>query len=273
MISVITTLKNRADLLKWGLEGLCHLEDNNLITEINIADGGSTDNLEEVINEYKSFFKINKYTINRNDSIYNHKFNCPSLEYNFLVEKCSNDIIIKIDPEFVFLTPTFIKRGLSVLEQNESAFFMPFPYHTYDFEYNNIDDIKNNYLDHYYQTHLTEAGVEAGNCRLVYYGCMFNKKYFKDLGGIDVRFVEGIGSEDDHFFDQWERKYGIGSVLSTTMEKGVHLWHGEWAKAVPDHLQEHVTVNRKLRNSLNNTYPNNGDFSSVTLPKYSLTSY
>lgn len=266
-------MKNRAHLLKWGLEGILQLNSNNLITEINIVDGESTDNLDSLLKEYSKYFKINKYTLNRNKSIYNHKFNCPALEYNFLVSKCNNEFIIKIDPEFVFITPTFLERSLELLKSHPYAFIIPFPYHTYEFNINNIDDIKNNYKNYYYQTHLTEQGVDGGYCRLVYYGCMFTKTYFNNLGGIDIRFVEGIGAEDDHFLDQWERKYGLGSVLSTTEEKGVHLWHGEWGKSVPQHLNMFIEKNRDLRNQLSNCYPNNEDINSVIYPEYNLVTY
>ena len=78
-----------------------------------------------------------------------------------------------------------------------------------------------------------------------------------------MRFVEGIGSEDDHFFDQWERKYGKESVISTTEEKCVHLWHGIWGKEVPAEFSDLVMKNRILRDELKEVYPNNGDFNSV----------
>jgi hypothetical protein len=273
MISVILTIKNRAHLLKWGFEGLLQLNSHHLINEINIADGLSEDNLDDVLKEYSKYFKINKFIFDRSKSIYNHKFNCPSLEYNFLVSKCSNNTIIKIDPEFVFITPAFLERSLELLKEHPYAFIIPFPYHTTEFSINSIKDIKNNYKQYYYQTHLTEDGVNNNYCRLVYYGCIFNKSSYTDLGGIDVRFVEGIGSEDDHFLDQWERKYGMGSVLSTTDEKGIHLWHGEWGRQVPTELNYFVEKNSNLREQLKFIYPNNGDFYSIKFPSCKLITY
>jgi hypothetical protein len=273
MVSVILTLKNRAHLLKWGLEGLLQLDNHHLITEVNIADGGSTDDLDKVIEEYSKHFTINKYTINRNDSSYNHVYNCPALEYNFLVNVSTNKVILKIDPEFTFITSGFLLRSVELLKTVPYAFIMPFPYHTYEFKINNIEDIKNKYREYYYQTHLTEQGVNNGYCRLVYYGCCFNKEHYINLGGIDMGFVEGIGSEDDHFLDQWQKKYGNHSVLSTTEEKGVHLWHGEWGKSVPSHLNFLVSKNRQLREQLNSSYPNKGEFTTINFPKYKLTTY
>ena len=270
MISVILTIKNRAHLLKWALESLVELNHTSqggkfhLIDEILIADGGSNDNLKEIIQNYSSYFdRIALFNLDRSKSPYNHVNNCPAWEYNFLVSKAKNDIIIKIDPEVCIITPTFIEKGLEILKTNQDAIFMPFCYHNYDYYINSLDDIKKNYLDYYYQTHLTEQGVNNGVCRLIYYACMFRKQSYIDLGGIDMRFVEGIGSEDDHFFDQWERKYGKESVISTTEEKCVHLWHGIWGKEVPAEFSDLVMKNRILRDELKEVYPNNGDFNSV----------
>lgn len=262
MISVILTIKNRAHLLKWSLQSLVwNLNKSGLISEILIADGGSNDELDEILAGY--YPTVKKYILDRTKSNYNHVSNCPAWEYNFLVNKAANDIIIKIDPEVCIITPTFIERGLALLEQYEHAMFIPFCYHCYEFPINKLEDIKENYLNFYYQTHLNEAAVEKGECRLVYYAAMFKKQSFIDLGGIDMRFVEGIGSEDDHFLDQWERKYGLGSIVSTTQEKCVHLWHGEWGKAVPSEFSPLILKNRILREELKWIYPNNGNFNTI----------
>jgi glycosyltransferase involved in cell wall biosynthesis len=264
MISVILTIKNRAHLLKWSLQSLIWvLNKHHLIDEILVADGGSDDELDEILINY--FPTVTKYNLDRTKSNYNHIANCPAWEYNFLVSKAKNDIIIKIDPEVCFITPTFIERGLALLNEYKNAMLIPFCYHCYEFPIKNLEDIKENYLKHYYQTHLNEIAVDRGECRLVYYAAMFRKQSFIDLGGIDMRFVEGIGSEDDHFLDQWERKYGLGSIVSTTEEKCVHLWHGEWAKSVPSEFSDLVLKNRILRENLKWTYPNNGNFNSIKL--------
>lgn len=263
MISVILTIKNRADLLKWSLKSLMNLDRNYLIDEILIGDGGSEDNLDEVISNYYPLTKY--YKLDRKQSGYNHVSNCPAWEYNVLVNKAKNDIIIKIDPEVCIITPTFIERGLGLLDQYEHAMLLPFCYHCFEFPIKDITDIRDNYRSYYYQTHLTEQGVKDGTCRLIYYAGMFKKSSFIELGGIDMRFVEGIGSEDDHFLDQWERKYGMGSVFSTTYEKCVHLWHGEWGRGVPSEFSYLVMKNRQLREDLRFTYPNNGDFNSVKM--------
>jgi glycosyltransferase involved in cell wall biosynthesis len=262
MISVILTIKNRAHLLKWSLQSLIwNLNRFDLISEILIADGGSTDDLDEVINGY--YPNVKKWTLDRTTSPYNHVSNCPSWEYNFLVSKATNDVIIKIDPEVCIITSTFIERGLALLEEYKDAMLIPFCYHCWEFPIGKLADIKENYLNHYYETHLKEAEVNRGECRLVYYAAMFRRQSFIDLGGIDMRFVEGIGSEDDHFLDQWERKYGNGSIISTTEEKCVHLWHGEWGHKVPSEHAPLIMKNRILRDNLKWIYPNDGDFNKI----------
>lgn len=258
MISVILTIKNRAHLLKWSLQSLIwNLNKHYLIDEILIGDGGSTDNLYDITKPYSQVKILN---LDRSKSGLNHISNCPAWEYNVLVKEAKNNIIIKIDPEVCIITPTFIERGLALINEYEHAMLIPFCYHCYEFPINNLEDINQNYLNYYYQTHLTEQGVNNNTCRLVYYAAIFRKQSFIDLGGVDVRFVEGIGSEDDHFLDQWERKYGLGSIVSTTKEKCVHLWHGEWTKQVPSEFNDLVIKNRILRDELRWIYPNNGNF-------------
>jgi glycosyltransferase involved in cell wall biosynthesis len=71
------------------------------IEEILVADGGSDDELDEILINY--FPTVTKYNLDRTKSNYNHIANCPAWEYNFLVSKAKNDIIIKIDPEVIVI--------------------------------------------------------------------------------------------------------------------------------------------------------------------------
>lgn len=267
-ISVITTLKNRANLLEYGLSALMELNNSSFISEILIGDGGSDDNLDEVLTKISKRYnvKIINYIIDRKNSKYNHVYNCPALEYNFLVKQTKNELIIKIDPEFVIITPSFIDNLLYEYSINKNILYIPLPHHCNEFEFSNINDIKQKYQNFEYSTHINKSGVENGSIISPYYSMGFSKESFVNLGGIDMRFVEGIGSEDDHFLDQWIRKYGRNSIISTIKDEGIHLWHGEWGKGVPSELNELVIKNRNLRSNLNNTFPNNEDFNTIIFP-------
>lgn len=259
MISLITTLKNRADLLEYGLESIL-LQDfwkNNPTEklEINIGDGGSTDDLDSLllnISKRSEIQCINKYIIDRQKSKHHHIFNCPAEEYNILVKLSSSSLIIKIDPEIVVLDESFISKANAIVS-NSHSIVIPFPIHCYDFELKSISNIKNNYPSNVYRTHIT---LENMHKEIVYYCCMFKKEDYLNLGGVDERFINGIGSEDLHFLDAWRKKYGSETVVPLADYHCLHLWHGEWGNGVPSRFMPWVALNESLRNILKNEYPN-----------------
>jgi glycosyltransferase involved in cell wall biosynthesis len=264
-ITVISTLKNRAGLLPYGLAGILEQEGDFEI-EILIGDGGSTDNLDQVLSYFMDKFSVvRKILIDRKKSPYNHPFNCPAWEYNVLVDHADSEYIVKIDPEFVLITPGFIQKAYNILSNGTPAMVMPFPHHVEDFPFTTIEDIKERYQKYEYQTHIRPETCQQNN---VYYGCMFRKKDFIELGGIDMRFLQGIGSEDDHMMDQWRRKYGTDKVMTLEDEHGVHLYHGEWGRGhIPQQLHPYIHLNAQLRKLLHNTYPNNGNFGNIKMPE------
>ena len=268
MLSVITTLKNRADLLYYGLSSIIRQTAfHNILSkiEINIGDGGSSDNIDDVLESisYHNRVVINKWVIDRNRSSYKHILNCPAEEYNILVKLSKYDYILKIDPEFVIITPDFVGRAISQLQTGQPKLIMPLPHHVYDFDYKSLDDIKNNYEKYEYKTHITSGTAHDTN---VYYGCMFPKNAFIKLGGIDIRFLKFIGSEDGHFIERWKRTYGP-NVHTFIDCHGVHLWHGRWGKALPRYLKNDIEMGAKLKKKLMGRNPNNGDLSSVRFPE------
>jgi hypothetical protein len=277
MISVIVSIMNRVHLLRYSMDAVIgnqRMADCEDKLEINICDSGSTDGLDQYLEELSSVahvVSVNKYFLDETKSPYHKEFNCPALIYNTLVKVSSGDCIVKIDPEFTFITTGFIKKALDIIRvQNRPAIVMPLPHHVYDFEFASVQDIVDNYKGHEYQTHINKETAELRN---VYYGCMFSREAYINLGGIDVRFMRAIGSEDDHMTDQWRRKYGTENVITLLEEEGVHLWHGEWGKGVPQELYNWVNLNAQLRKLLSNDYPNNGDFSSIQWPELQLTSW
>lgn len=272
-LSIITTLYNRAHLLKWGLAGVYNQTVGHEV-ELNIGDDGSTDDLDELLLNVSRWFgwKVNKYDTSVLANTFNRRFNCPATHYNALVSVSDSEFIIKIDPEFVMLTPGFIDEALTFLRSDEFApyFIMPLPYHAYEFAFNSMSDIKDNFKSYVYETHIRPETAHSNN---VYYGSIFNKKAYIKLGGIDVRFLDGIGSEDDHFLDQWRKCYGAEYVKSLVNHHGVHLWHGEWGKGVPSELNKWVNQNANLRTALSNVYPNDGNFLKINYPRLSYTTW
>lgn len=257
MISVIISIYNRAHLLKWCLEAI-HRQDFYQNIEINILDDGSTDNLDSILAEYSNKFElINKYILNRDDEkVKFRRFNCPAEAYNILVKLSKYNVIYKTDPECVILDPLFLRNSVTRIVQNPTMFILPFTSHCYDFEINAFFDIENNYKKFVYPTHITRDTVDYYN---VYYQAVFSKPYYIKLGGVDERFMDGIGSEDDHFLYQWRKHYGTSSVLTLLDAKCVHLYHGGMASGpsgVPSELHKWVMRNANLYKMIKEETPN-----------------
>jgi hypothetical protein len=270
MISVIVSIKNRALLLKHGgLQGLLeqdYIKDGGTY-ELNVIDDLSADDLDYVLSDVSKnggFEIVNKYSVDTKKGKYFRGFNCPALDYNLGVKVSTSDYIIKIDPEATIITRTFVSRSLDICRRNNSkSIIMPLPHHCFEFELGNIDNIRRRYKYFEYSTHINKENAHSTN---VYYACLFNRQSYIDLGGIDIRFLRHIGSEDDHFLLQWRRKYGDPNVITLLDEDVLHLWHGGFSKGVPPHLYTHVDANNQLKILLSGTYPNDGDFNQVVYP-------
>jgi hypothetical protein len=182
-----------------------------------------------------------------------------------MVGKCNSEHIVKIDPEFVFVTPYFVKRALHEITKdgNKPYMSMPLPIHARSFDLKSLDNIKSQYRFYKYDTHIKEHTAQFCN---VYYGCVFSRSAYIELGGVDHRFNGGIGSEDDHLMREWRRVYGPDSVKTFTDEIGVHLWHDGFAGGVPSELYGWVNMNADLCKRLFGTRPNNGEFSALKFP-------
>lgn len=270
LISLLSSIKNRAHLLEYSLQSIAEQDivaSREVNIEYNIGDSRSDDHLDEVLEHFSGTYGwvINKLDNTMLNNAYKPKFNCPAAKYNALVAVCNSEYVVKFDPEFVFITPSFFNEAMDVIREQGPRMVMPLPHHVHEFDYQSVEGIRQNFKQYKYDTHINEHTAKGKN---VYYGCMFRRSAYLDLGGIDIRFLGGIGSEDDHLMQQWRRKYGDVSVVTLLHHAGVHLWHGEWGKRVPQNLFEWVHKNGKLKKELSNTYPNNGDFDSIKYPPF-----
>jgi hypothetical protein len=259
MISVITTLKDRAYLLKYGVEGILRQDywsKNDEQFELVVGDGLSTDNLDEVLQEISKrpeVNKITKYSIDRSKSVYEHRYNCPAEELNILVKKSNSDIIVKIDPEAVLVDADFLSEAVPLAR--EGSIVTPFPLHCKKFEFSSFEDILNRYKNYSFETHIHKDNCTDTN---VYYTCVMNREKVINLGGIDERFISSYGSEDDHFFKQYQRMYGYSSRV-TLFKTLLHLYHSELGNGVvPRHLYPAMMQGQQLHRELKDTYPNEG---------------
>lgn len=264
-VSIFTWIYNRAHLLKYSLEALNSQMPDDVEVDLHVADSNSTDGLDDLLKRYSELYgwKITRYQTRHFKQHFGNQFNCPAAYYNAMVVLCEAPYVIKVDPEFVLVTEGFVKKGLDLLSTGDPKLIMPLPHHTYEFEHSSLDQIKERWSRYEYSTHINVDTAPYSN---VYYGCIFSRQAYIDLGGIDLRFNQGIGSEDDHFLDQWRRKYGRGNVFTLLEEHGVHMWHGGFSAGVPQHLYNHVDRNARLRKALANEFPNGGNFESIDYP-------
>lgn len=271
MVSVIISIFNRAHLLGWCLEAIRSQEFFQPI-EINLLDDGSTDHLDDILEEYsKHFESVNKYILTRSEGVMSRRFNCPAETYNILVKLAKYNIIYKTDPECVMLDPLFLRQAVSSLLDNPRSIIMPLPYHCYHFEFNNLTELKQTYAQYVYKTHINKGNAQKEN---VYYQAVWGKPAYLKLGGVDERFMDGIGWEDNHFLYQWRKHYGSENVKTLTDSECVHLFHGGMApgpQGLPSYLLVWVEQNSKLGHSLLVEKPNQGRGFGKLYPHITLT--
>lgn len=262
-LSIIMTLYNRAPYLQYSLGALvaqdCMLES---VVDVNILDDGSTDALDSVLKSASQYFNVNKWVLDRKKVVNQRRFNCPAEAYNILVKLAKNDYILKMDPEMVLIDRHFLQKGFSMFSDTNNPIIMPFPQHCSEFNYDGPGGIEAVYKDYVYDTHITKDNAHD---TMVYYMALFRKRDYVSLGGIDERFMDGIGSEDDHFLSWWKRNYGKDNFIPLLDSIAVHLYHGGMAESpdkgpvgVPPSLYRWVDQNVRLRESLEDTPPNQG---------------
>ena len=114
-ISILLRTYNRTHLLKYSLEALKRQIDNSVEVDVHISDSNSTDGLDNFLSTRSRDYgwKFIKYDTRPFKSHFNNTYNCPAAYYNVLVMLCEAPYIVKIDPEFVFITDSFIQKGLN----------------------------------------------------------------------------------------------------------------------------------------------------------------
>ena len=264
-ISIITWIYNRAHLLKYSLQALGEQLPQGAEVELLVADDASTDSLDEVLQAISFIrgWRVMKFTTTAFKAYFNNEQNCPAPYYNALVRASTGEYIIKTDPEFILVTNNFITNTLDLLESGKASMVMPLPHHVREFEYRSLADIRDKWHGYEYATHINAQTAATSN---VYYLCSFKRNAYTTLGGVDHRFVFGIGSEDNHLLEQWRRRFGSESVQTLIDKHGLHMHHGGFSEGVPQELHHLVDLNVQLRRALAYEYPNGGNFAALQFP-------
>lgn len=210
-LSICYTLKNRAKMLEENLHSLTFQTYNLKQIEICITDGGSTDNILEVIEKFKDTFYDIKYNIaDRSKLKFKILSNNPACDRNAqLCYQPTSDKVILTDPEVRFTDKNELNNIEKTLDEFDvlyyNAIFM-------DVEYN-YDGIINKDLALAYP-HRTYNGTSA-LCIGV------RLKTFIDYKGFDIRFANGFACEDSQFLE-WHRRNTSCKVMDNHV---IHLYH------------------------------------------------
>lgn len=235
--TLLITTFNRANLLYNSLMRLTNL---TIPDEVLVVDDGSTDNTEQVCEDFKAHLPI-KY-------IYNHNPNWSicSMARNIGVKNALGDIIITSEPELLFVTdivkqmvderPKFkdqiISVGVIYHAQSETPFN---PGLITDAKSALKSEIVENYQIQPRSYHQS-GYVKTLNMQAMF-ACLYEKKWLMDLGGWDESFP-GCWGWDDVDLATRLRVSGINQHICPDME-ALHQFHAhppqdDWMKGAHD---------------------------------------
>lgn len=251
-LSICVTLRNRSNLFKYCLESLSRqtaVQEDKFPLEICIADGGSTDNLLNLIDRYSDVFTFKYAHSDRNKALFPISSNMPCADLNAMI--CwmpSYGTILKMDPEVVLRDDWILEELIEQMGRYPARDQM-FNVRTHFTEgndwYHSLEDILSDYEQHY---HYAEGGPFS---RSKFYFCSgFSRLLFVEMGGIEEMFSMGTGYEDTHFREIWKNRYGHYERELTG--QAIHLWHGP--NQSPPAWEE---LNRRVFDYLRNVKENN----------------
>ena len=219
-ISIVMTLRNRANLLKYCLEGLTRQDYDLSKIEVCILDGGSNDSLYSLIDRYSEQFTFRLVYADRKLSYIPVIANFPGNEINLGVKYIARyDKIIKMDPEIVIKDDWLLQEINDHLDVDDKRMYNARCHFTEgDNWYSSFENILTDYEQHY---HYAEGGPFTRS--RYYFCCGFAKQRFIDMHGIEEMFGWGVGYDDDSFRSTWFNRYGSHEYEITA--QGIHLWH------------------------------------------------
>ena len=220
-ISIVLGIKNRAHLFKYCLESLSRQNYDLDKVEICIGDGGSNDNLLNLIDRYSDVFTF-KYAI-RNEEYAPIPIisNQPAARINTVIKNMpSYDKVVKIDPEIVLRDEWILQEISDNIDKDDSRTYNVRTHFTEgDTWYMNYEDIINGFEKHY---HYAEGGPFS---RSKFYFCSgFSREKYIKMGGIEEMCHYGVGYDDTLFREIWKNRYG--SYEHEITGQAIHLWHG-----------------------------------------------
>jgi hypothetical protein len=215
--------------------------------EICVSDGGSTDNLMNLIDRYSEVVTFKYARQDMTKEYIPTIANCPASCFNAAIRWMpSYEYVIKTDPEVLMRDPWVLSEMMQELEKDDTRMYNCRTHFTEGDDWmTDYDEILSKYERHY---HYAEGGPFS---RSKYYFCSaFSKARFEELRGIDEIFSSGVGYDDDGLRSMWKNRYG--QLEKELSGQAIHLWHGpnrypppweEFNRRVYEHIKSLDTAN------------------------------
>jgi len=235
-LSICMSLKNRSFYIE-GLIANLECQDYDLKKiELCIADGGSTDNLKEVLQKHASKFAHVKYvTLGRSQLPFEVKGNHIAPDLNSLVaQTASFEKVIHIDPEVRLGNIGSLRRIASALDRKDMIVYLPCQKLSEGVEWREEPQ---------YGTHEVH-GSPIKNDGMYCVG--FNRSYYIKTGGMDERFCDGNDGEAA-YFHFWHQDNSTWNCVRDDFQC-YHLYHQPTSAHKKPHTHGMVTMYQRLKN-------------------------
>lgn len=225
--SFIIPVRNRANLLRFGLKSISSLNYEKKDFEVIIIDQMSNDHIEKVIEEFIGKINIRYIQVDYSQTNYHSQngFYNPGQAQNIGASKAQGDFLILTSPEIIHHSENL--KNLDKIDNLENQFI-----------YGNVleKDLKEVFWDSecdFSQIHkimpndLSEVLCDWKNKGIlvsVYYIGVIFKELFRIMGGIDSNYMYGVAYEDEDFGN---RVVAVRNITSNCNYKifGIHLKH------------------------------------------------
>ncbi len=225
--SFILPIRNRAALLKRGLQSIDALDYDHDEYEVIISDYLSQDNLIEVVHEFRGRLNMTYLCIDVRRYVHHKIFfsqgACnPALAQNLAVKHASGKHIILTSPEIVHWTQNLKNLDKienlenkfvygKVLERKETEVFA----REVKFPFENISSM---------DSPIRLCDWDKIREPTLYFFGVMNRKTFLKYGGIDEHYMTGIAYDDEDFGKRMDKVPGL--ILEYCRDvRSVHLTH------------------------------------------------
>jgi glycosyltransferase involved in cell wall biosynthesis len=205
------TLKNRAKFMVGKLEELANQDYDPKKIEVCVTDGGSTDNLVEVLKASAHKFHQIKYAISDRSALpFVIPSNNPACDINAQICNVATfDKIVRTDAEIRFRRKDSLRLVSNTLEKDKELCFCFRSWHMSDKFRFGVDD---------------PCNIPKSHAKMSFHCSCFRKEAFIRNRGVDEAFALGFAAEDSYFHNWWRKNRRFKNAPGGY--EVLHLWHG-----------------------------------------------